>query len=83
MIEVVVRLRSANGWRRDKELGRVIIVNDGTSDTDRLGDYQVYGQNGTAGRIKEARVEDFPRKTNSALKLLRLAMDALDAAEGL
>lgn len=73
-----MELRSAIHEDRDTNLCRVEIINDGTSAWSGIGHYDVrlYARNN--GRlIRTARVENWPRNTKAAWRLLAAAMESL------
>ena len=74
MIRVTLDLDSALGADRDRLLGTVNIINVG-GDAQR-GNYTVMARNGS-GRLRYAVVKNFPRKSRTALELLRRALNAL------
>lgn len=82
MIVVDIRLKSAVARSRDRLLGKVLIANDGTGLKNR-GYYEVRAFRPTSLRLHKGRVENFPRRSRSALELLRRALNALDEAGGL
>lgn len=79
MITVTVALHSAVHPRRSRELASIVIVNDGTGNS-RQGNYQVAATRHRR-RVYRASVQDFPRRSRSALELLRRGLNAL-AAQG-
>lgn len=74
MIVVEIVLRSAISRDRDRALGIVRIANVGG--TVQAGEYQVIAVR-PHGRPRVGRVVGFPRKSKSALELLRRALNAL------
>lgn len=74
MIEVDLTLNVRGLGLTKKSLGRVTIANDSTG-TETRGNYvaKIYGAKGKL--LKTVRVENFARKSNSALKLLKLILD--------
>lgn len=74
MIVVEIVLRSAISRDRDRPLGTVEIGN--VSGTVDAGTYRVRAQR-PHGRERVATVVGFPRKSKSALELLRRALNAL------
>jgi hypothetical protein len=83
MIVAEIRLQSARGASRNRKLGVVLIANDGSSNDGRVGHYTVAASRGPRGKVYEARVENFPRHSRSALELLRRALNAIHDAGGL
>lgn len=75
MIRVTLRLESAVDARRDRTLAVVNIANKG-SGTAARGNYLVAARRG-GGRTRFAGVEGFPRRSRSALELLRRGLNAL------
>lgn len=82
MIVVTIELRSAVSRDRDKVLGVVGIANDGTGDADRAS-YDAVASRGPRGKSYVGRVEGFPKKSRSALELLRRALNAMHENGGL
>lgn len=82
MIVVELHLKSAVSTTRDRLLGKVLIANDGTGLKNR-GYYEVRAFRPTSLRLHKGRVENFPRKSRSALELLRRALNALHDNGGL
>jgi len=76
MIIVTLQLRSARGRQHDKNLGTVLIANDGTGNAGR-GHYNVVTSRGPRAKKHHGRVENFPRDSRSALELLRRALNAV------
>lgn len=79
MIRVTVVLDCARGAHRDRVLAAVEIVNDGTG-TPSSGNYVVRARRLPRGKLRTARVTNFPRKSRGALELLRRGLDALATA---
>lgn len=75
MVFASLELKSARGRQFDKVFGGVMIGNVGG--TVQRGNYVVVLSTGPKARRREASVEDFPRRSASAWKLLRLALNAL------
>jgi hypothetical protein len=77
MIVVDMKLNSAISRSRDCNLCRVEIVNDGTGTQQRANyDVLLFARNN--GRlIRTRRVENWPRKSRPAWRLLQVAMEAL------
>lgn len=74
MIVVTMYLRSAISTQRNRLLATVTIANDGTGDA-KTGNYNVKARVGSRGKMREARVEGFPRRTKTVLELLRRALN--------
>ncbi|HEV8383016.1 MAG TPA: hypothetical protein VGQ29_15620 [Gemmatimonadales bacterium] len=81
MIVVTLDLRSALSSSRSRRLATITIANDGTGEDGR-GNYHVMAQR-RGGRARFAGVRHFPRRSRSALELLRRALNALDENGGL
>jgi hypothetical protein len=81
VIRIEIHLVSAVHPDRSRFLGSVLIANDGTGDKSR-GNY-------TAAATRDGRrkyfgvVRGFPRRSRSALELLRRALNAIHQAEPL
>lgn len=76
MIRVLLSLQSARGRLHNRVLGIVLIANDGTGTAAR-GNYDVVARKGLKGFDRVSAVKDFPRKSQSALELLRRALNRL------
>ena len=78
MIRVTVELVSAIDGHREV-LGTAVIVNDGTSETEKRGNYNAafYGKRSWQRR---GLVENFPRKSRNVWHLIRRSLNA--ALEG-
>lgn len=62
---------------RTRELGRLAVANDETSEDPAIGNYNVYLADVTLQDLKRvARVEDFPRLERSAWELAECAIKA-------
>lgn len=77
MILVDIVLHGAQTGRV-RRLGRVKIANDGTGGA-RRGNYVVVAWNGRSRRPRGGYVEGFPRRSRSALELVRRALNDLSA----
>lgn len=77
MIIVKVELVSAIHSSRSKELGRMIITNDGTG-TDKRCSYDVeVMRRGAPSRVqRRARVQDYPRLAYTVWELVKRALEA-------
>lgn len=81
MISVRIDLGSAQSAARSRRLATVLIVNDGTGERG-AGNYLVSATR-DGRRIYKADVKNFPRRSRSALELLRRALNAIHENGGL
>ena len=77
MVEVVVTLYPRGGRRHPVQLGRGVIINDG-SGTETRGNYNVgFGKcRGSVRSIRTGQVKGFPRKSLGTWELLASALKA-------
>lgn len=77
MIIVKVELWPWGQESKAKEIGRMTIANDGTSNSSKRGNYNVkIMRRGTTNTvIKQKRVEDYPRLSYSIWELVRRALE--------
>lgn len=75
MIVVEITLYSAISSSRNKSLGKLVIINDGTGGA-TVGNYdvQAYGASGKPG--KRGRIENYPRQAVAPMNLVRRAIEA-------
>jgi len=84
MIVVAAKLFSSRGRHEDENLGKLTITNDGTGTRTR-GNYDIvlYSRGGKSSRkVREARIEDWPRNSKTAWDLVTAAVEAVKANKG-
>jgi len=79
MIVIKVELWPGGFEGRKKEIGRMLIDNDGTSHTPKRGHYRVRLMRKGSSRTvqRTARVEDYPRESYPVWELVRRALENL------
>ena len=75
MINIPINLWPYGDDMREKSLGRIVIVNDGTGTVDR-GNYYVRIFDGNNRMIREGRVIDWPRKSRPVFELVLAGLQA-------
>jgi hypothetical protein len=78
VVVVKVELWPWGSEKLKKEIGRMTITNDGTSDNPNIGNYivRIFRKGSTETVQREAPVTDYRRKTEPVWKLVRLALEA-------
>ena len=80
MIVIKIELWPAGFERYKKEIGRMEIVNDGSSQDPKRGNYDVrLFRRGSNKILRDGKIEDHARKSATIWKLVRKAIDSVKA----
>ena len=79
MIVVKVELWPLGFEENKREIGRMTITNDGSSENPKRGNYtaRVMRRGTTDKVLRETRIEDYPRHSYTIWKLVRIALDKI------